>query len=237
MNEYDQKTALVTGANSGIGRAFVEALLNSGVEKFYATARNVETLGDLVAQGEGRVIPVEIDITRPEMIEQAVAGISNLNILINNAGVATFKGLLAADSTDYARAEMEVNYYGTPNMVRAFAPVLAASGGGTIVNMSSIIGRVNFPILGSLNWTGVGEVHNSFLHCRVVKFLKSGIAKDLMLLVGQRTLLPFRFQFVPFSSPWYDAQRRSGSLKVFRCGPWRYDASIEIGRATTHCHV
>ncbi len=149
MNKYQHKSALVTGANRGIGRALVEELLKSGVSRVYAAVRNAATLEELVAQSGGRVIPVEIDVTKPETIKQATANISNLDILINNAGVATFKGLVAADSTDFARAEMEVNYFGTLNMIRAFAPALAASGGGTIVNMSSIAGRVNFPVFGS----------------------------------------------------------------------------------------
>jgi len=149
MSKVSGKIAFVTGANRGIGRAFVEELLKAGVKKVYAAVRNTDTLVDLIASSDDRVVSVQLDVTKPEMIERAVAACADVDILINNAGVAMFKGLIAAEDPMASRYEMEVNYFGTLNMTRAFAPILAANGGGAIVNMSSIIGHVNFPILGS----------------------------------------------------------------------------------------
>ena len=149
MSRIVGKTALVTGANRGLGRAFVEALIDAGAAKVYAAARNTETLADLVAQSDGRVIPVALDITKPDVIETAATTYRDVAVLINNAGTAAFEGIIDAASGDPARVEMETNYFGTFNMIRAFAPVLAANGGGTIVNLGSIASFVNFPALGS----------------------------------------------------------------------------------------
>lgn len=149
MTRLEGKAALVTGANRGIGRAFVEELLAAGAAKVYAAARNLESLKDLVAESGGRVIPVALDVTKPATIEAAASAHKDVAVLINNAGVAAFEGIIDAASIDPARDEMEVNYFGPFNTIRAFAPVLAANGGGTIVNLASIASHVNFPVLGS----------------------------------------------------------------------------------------
>lgn len=148
MSKIIGKAALVTGANRGMGRAFVAGLLKAGAAKVYATARNPEMLDDLVKEGGGKVVALALDVTRPEMIAEAARN-ADVALLVNNAGIAAFEGLISAGSSDPAREEMETNYFGLLNMVRAFAPVLAKNDGGAIVNLSSIAGQVNFPALGS----------------------------------------------------------------------------------------
>jgi len=69
--------------------------------------------------------------------------------LINNAGVAQLAPSIGAETTDYARAEMETNYFGTLAMSRAFAPILKKNGGGALVNMLSVASWYNNPALGS----------------------------------------------------------------------------------------
>ncbi|MGO1117954.1 SDR family oxidoreductase [Rhodovibrionaceae bacterium A322] len=149
MSKINGKTALVTGANRGIGRAFVETLLAQGASKIYATARNTASLDDLVAQSGGRVVAVQLDVTEETQVAQVAAAYDDVDLLINNAGVAAFEGLVAANSAQAARQEMETNYFGSFNMIRAYAPVLARQGGGAIINMASIASHVNFPALGS----------------------------------------------------------------------------------------
>lgn len=149
MSRIEGKSALVTGANRGIGKAFVEELLAAGAAKVYATARKTETLAGLVEKGEGRVIAVALDVTKPDQIEAAAAACGDVALLINNAGIAAFAGIVDASTGDPARDEMETNYFGTFNMIRSFSPVLARNGGGAIVNLSSIAAHVNFPVLGS----------------------------------------------------------------------------------------
>jgi len=149
LSRIQGKTALVTGANRGIGRAFVEELLAAGAAKVYATARNIDTLTSLVENSDGRVIPVELDVTKPLMIEAVAEQHRDIDLLVSNAGIAAFAGIIDAPNVDPARDEMEVNYFGTFNMIRAFAPGLGANGGGTIINLASIASHVNFPVLGS----------------------------------------------------------------------------------------
>jgi len=140
-------TAFVTGANRGIGRAFVDGLLRAGAAKVYATARDISKLADL--SDDPRVVPVNLDISKPEQIAVMAAKYDDVTLLINNAGTAAFSGLIAANDIADARDEMETNYFGTLNMIRAFAPVLAENAGGAIVNLASIASYVNFPVLGS----------------------------------------------------------------------------------------
>lgn len=148
MNRLDGATALVTGANRGIGRAFVTELLKAGATRIYAGARQTEKLADLVEQGQGKVVPVTLDVTKPEDIA-AVAGHKDVSLLVNNAGIAAFTSFLQDTSTDQARREMETNYIGPMLLAQAFAKILKANGGGAIINLSSIAGQVNFPVLGT----------------------------------------------------------------------------------------
>jgi NAD(P)-dependent dehydrogenase (short-subunit alcohol dehydrogenase family) len=85
MSKIKGKAVLVTGANRGIGRAFVTALLERGAAKVYATARQSETLSDVVAENNGKVVPVKLDVTKPEEIA-AAAKHKDVALLINNAG-------------------------------------------------------------------------------------------------------------------------------------------------------
>lgn len=141
--------ALVTGSNRGVGRATVKVLVEQGAAKVYATARDASKISDLVAAYPGKVEALALDITRPEQVTAAAARAHDVNLLINNAGVNKMRGFIAADSIDHARAEMEANYFGTLVMCRAFAPVLKANGGGALINVVSVAGRVTIPMLGS----------------------------------------------------------------------------------------
>lgn len=143
------RVALVTGANRGIGRAIVEALLARGARRVYAAARKPEALAELVAAGEGRVVPLRLDITNAAEVRHAVAQADDVDLLINNAGVVShaFAGFEDATWLDAARQEFETNVVGTLRVSQAFAPVLARHGGGAIANLISVVGLVSFPSL------------------------------------------------------------------------------------------
>ncbi len=145
--------AFVTGTNRGIGKSYVKALLDHGAKKVYAGMRDVGAFNQIASQWpekyRGKVEPVAIDITHEDQIKSAVAQAGDIDLLINNAGIANFAGLISADNLDAARQEMEVNYFGTLMMNRAFAPVLKKNGGGALVNILSVASLGNFPVLGS----------------------------------------------------------------------------------------
>src|SRR5262245_3765767 len=85
--EIQGRVALVTGANRGIGRALVEALMERGARRVYATARRPEALADLAEASQGVVVPLRLDITRTEEVQRAAAQAGDVDLLINNAGV------------------------------------------------------------------------------------------------------------------------------------------------------
>jgi len=144
------QVALVTGAGRGMGREFVAQLGARGVNKIYAGVRSQEALDALGREEGGHVVPVPLDVTMPEQVEQAAQTCRDVTLLVNNAGVNEVQGLLASPDMAAARTEMETNYFGLLAMCRAFAPVLAANGGGTMINMISILARVSLPLMGSL---------------------------------------------------------------------------------------
>ncbi|MFL6124551.1 SDR family oxidoreductase [Actinophytocola sp.] len=131
-------TALVTGANRGLGRRFAQALLDRGAAKVYAAARDPRTV-DLPG-----VVPVRLDITDPAQVAAAAELAPDVDLLINNAGTGTGATLLDEDPANI-RLEMETHYFGTLSVARAFAPVLAAAGGGALVNVLSVLSWTTAP--------------------------------------------------------------------------------------------
>jgi NAD(P)-dependent dehydrogenase (short-subunit alcohol dehydrogenase family) len=143
------KTALVTGANRGIGRAIVEALLERGASKVWAGARQAEALADLKAAHKDRLEVLTLDVTREEDVVAAARKATDVALLVNNAGVANLLGTPPTDG-EWVRAgrrEFDVNVFGSFAMSQAFAPVLARGGGGAIVNVNSVAGLASVPAL------------------------------------------------------------------------------------------
>ena len=127
----DRIVALVTGANRGLGKRFATELVSRGA-KVYAAARRPET-----ADVPG-VIPVALDITDPESVRRAADVASDVNVVVNNAGVSTQSDLLSG-AMDDIRLEMETHYFGTLQVTRAFVPVIERNGGGAILNVLSVL--------------------------------------------------------------------------------------------------
>jgi len=133
MNITDQ-TALVTGANRGIGRQFVLELLDRGARTVYATARRPETLGF----DDSRVVPLRVDLLDHDSVLAAASAAQDVTLLVNNAGISTGAALVTGDLAE-VRREMDTHFWGSLDMIRAFSPVLAANGGGAIVNVLSAL--------------------------------------------------------------------------------------------------
>jgi NAD(P)-dependent dehydrogenase (short-subunit alcohol dehydrogenase family) len=124
-------TALITGANRGFGRNLAAELLSRGA-KVYAAARKPENV-DLPG-----AIPLALDITNPASVVAAAKATGDVNLLINNAGISTNTPLLTGDLAKI-RLEMNTHYFGTLDVIRAFAPQIEARGGGAILNVLSVL--------------------------------------------------------------------------------------------------
>ena len=134
----NDSVALVTGANRGLGRHFARQLLDRGA-KVYATARRPDTVDVPGAE------VLALDITDRDSIAAAAAAAPDVSLLVNNAGTNTFQNLVAGDR-DRIRLDMDTHFYGTLDMVRAFAPALA---GGAILNVLSAMSWFAFDGAGS----------------------------------------------------------------------------------------
>lgn len=148
--------ALVTGANGGIGRQVVEALHARGARRIYAAMRDPAASRQALPRG---IEVVRLDITDARSVASAAAQCADVSLLVNNAGVNSNDGFLAAPDLAGARAEIEVNYLGTAAMCRAFAPILAGHGGGQIANVLSITARIALPAMGSYCASKAAALH------------------------------------------------------------------------------
>jgi NAD(P)-dependent dehydrogenase (short-subunit alcohol dehydrogenase family) len=164
---------IVTGGNRGIGEGFVRAFFEAGADKVYVGARNPMDAAHLVDEFGGKAIAVELDVTDPAQVGAAAEQCRDVSIVVNNAGVFANRLLMGANDMSGAREEMEVNYFGTLAMCRAFAPVLAANGGGAIVNVLSAAALMGMPNMG-----GYGPSKTA------TRFLTAGVRAEL---AGQRT--------------------------------------------------
>jgi NAD(P)-dependent dehydrogenase (short-subunit alcohol dehydrogenase family) len=158
----ENSVALVTGANRGIGEGCVRALLAAGAKKVYAGTRQLSGAGHLIDEFGASVVPIELDVTIPSLVAAAAQRCSDVNVLVNNAGVFNHHTLMGAPDDSAARHEMEVNFWGPLNMCRAFAPLLKNNGrglknhggglenneGGAIVNVLSAAAIVSVPAMG-----------------------------------------------------------------------------------------
>ena len=135
--KIENAVALVTGANRGIGLAFARGLLARGARKVYAGARKP------AAVTESGVHALRLDVTKPDDVAAAAALASDVTLVINNAGIAQPGGFLAADGEELARRIFETNFFAMLSMSKAFAPVLAANGGGALLNVLSVASWVN----------------------------------------------------------------------------------------------
>ncbi len=131
------KTILVTGANRGIGRAVVDEALRRGAKRVYAASRGT------FSHPDPRVVALTLDVTRPEQIARAAAAVGDLDVLVNNAGVAIYDDL---SSLDVIGQHLDVNLFGVLNVTRAFLPHLKRSK-GAIVNHLSIVALAAMPLI------------------------------------------------------------------------------------------
>lgn len=132
MVTINGSTAVVTGGQRGLGRAFVRELLARGTSKVYATARDPKPSDD------PRIVPVALDVTDPTSVAALASVAGDVSIVINNAGVGGAGPLLTTDIGDM-RTVFETNLFGAIRVAQAFAPILRRNGGGAIVDIHSAL--------------------------------------------------------------------------------------------------
>lgn len=148
--QIQNSTALVTGANRGIGHELVNALLRAGAKKVYAGARDLKSMNATKFSDMSRVVPIAIDITNREWVQALPDQAPDVNLLVNNAGVLDFGSILEVPLEAVAR-NFDTNFYGTLIMARAFAPLIERNGGGAIVNILTLVALASMPGLAAYN--------------------------------------------------------------------------------------
>jgi len=134
---------LITGATGAIAQALIAGLNARGARKIYAAARDVSSLA-----ASDRLVPIKMDVTSDDDVNRAAAQATDVTLLINNAGVNHNTAFLLAPDLAIAREEFECNYLAPLRVTRAFAPALIANK-GAVLNMLTILARVNLPLMGS----------------------------------------------------------------------------------------
>jgi NAD(P)-dependent dehydrogenase (short-subunit alcohol dehydrogenase family) len=147
---------LVTGANGGLGREFVRQALERGAPKVYASARTPREWGDK------SVVPLALDVTDAASIEAAARTAQDTTIVINNAGITVAGDRLITSSIEDIRATFETNFFGAVQVVRGFAPVLGANGGGAIVDVHSVLSWIGLAGSYSASKAAFWSATNSF---------------------------------------------------------------------------
>jgi NADP-dependent 3-hydroxy acid dehydrogenase YdfG len=147
---FTPKIWFITGASRGFGRVWTEAALQRG-DKVAATARQLASIADLTATYGANVLPLELDVTKPEQVKAAVAQahahFGRLDIMLNNAGYSLI-GTIEEASLDDLRALYETNVFGTVSVLQAALPLLRAQGHGHVLGVSSTLGHVAPPVIG-----------------------------------------------------------------------------------------
>lgn len=155
---FTGKTAVVTGASMGIGEAIATAFAREGAHLVLA-ARSASLLDEVAARirslgGPGQVQTARCDVTDPDQVallaETAVSLTGRVDLLVNNAGVGLNSPIEALDLDSLQRC-LDVNLFGALRVIQAFLPGMKAAGGGTIVQISSVLGKVSTPYTGGYN--------------------------------------------------------------------------------------
>ncbi len=137
--ETKGKTAFVTGANRGIGKVIVETFLDkAGVKKVYLAVRNVDSAKSLTDKYDDRVEVIHVDLGKPQTILLAAQSATDVDIVVNNAGVLKTSTPLDVNALDSMAYEMDMNVSGLVRVAQAFAPVLKKNGGGALIQLNSL---------------------------------------------------------------------------------------------------
>jgi len=146
---------MITGCSSGFGKELAKKTIKAGY-KVVVTARNLNSITDLVEKNSDQVLALELDVTKPDQIKNAVDAtiekFGRIDVLVNNAGVGYFSSIEEA-AEEETRKMFEINFWGLAHMTQAVLPYMRKQLSGHIINISSIGGLVSFPGVGFYNGT------------------------------------------------------------------------------------
>jgi NAD(P)-dependent dehydrogenase (short-subunit alcohol dehydrogenase family) len=227
--EITGSTALVTGANRGLGARLVLELLDAGASKVYASARRPELISHEVA-AHTRVQTLGLDITDQASVDAARETADDIDLLVNNAGVLTFGGPLDGELDLLAR-DMTTNYLGTARVTRAFVPVLAANAPAAIANVLTLVALA--PVAGMAGYSASKAAAHSFTQAvraavrsrgiEVIGAYPGGIDTDMLAGVEAAK-----------ASPDVVAQRIVQAIGGSQTVVWPDDASAGAGEVYVH---
>ncbi len=168
IGKLDGKVAIITGASAGIGEATAITLAAEGAKVVIAARRSdrLEVLAKRIESSGGQALPIVTDITDEiqanNLIHKANAALGRVDILVNNAGVALTGNIHGGNTSDWRRM-FDVNVFGLLYATHAVLPIFKAQGGGHIVNISSVAGRIARAGVGIYNATkwGVNAISES----------------------------------------------------------------------------
>lgn len=139
------KTALITGANRGIGKSIAVEFIKKGAAKVFLAVRNTDSVKPLIEEYGDKVAVLELDLADAVSINRAAQIADDAQIVVNNAGVLKNATALDPNAIDALAFQMQVNVMGLMLMAQAFAPVLRKNGGGAFVQLNSVASLRAFP--------------------------------------------------------------------------------------------
>ena len=142
-------SVLVTGASRGLGLAFLKAFAERGAAKIYAGCKTREGVAYVSGLDIPNVTPLFLDVTDAGQINALAQEIKTLDIIVNNAGIASACGFTNDNVLEIATAEMNTHYYGPLKLVNTFLPLLKQAEQGGIINIASIAAISNFKAMGT----------------------------------------------------------------------------------------